>query len=56
MSIPFDEIEKANSIYEFSSTDFGKGSEEKTSEGKTAKKKWAPKTKHQPKKNANPSG
>ena len=56
VSIPFDEIEKANSIYEFSSTDFGKGSEEKTSEGKTAKKKWAPKTKHQPKKNAKPSG
>ena len=59
VSIPFDEIEKANSIYEFSSTDFGKGSDEITSEGKTAKKKWAPKTKqphkHQPKKNAKPS-
>ena len=59
VSIPFDEIEKANSIYEFSSTDFGKGSEETTSEGKAAKKKWAPKTKqqpkHLPKKNAKPS-
>ena len=53
--IPFEEVEKANSVYEFSSADFGKGSEKKTSQGKTAaktaKKKWAPK----PKKNGKTS-